>query len=133
MVFTPLERDPLIERRIKRRRNIRTAAFALIALIILFLIAESKWHTSGNHGIPNVATKPVTVVSTHDQSDGVHVVARLDAASPGGTSHELSAVIPASQWQATHVLWACYPPADPAKGTLRTPFDSDCANFVAAK
>ena len=92
------------------------------------------WHAvtaSGQN--PHVATKTVTLIAAEPRDDGVHVRARLDAPSVDATSHELEAVIPTATWNLTHALWACYPPNDPARGSLRTPIDPGCVYFVDAQ
>lgn len=130
MAFPPLSGDPLIERRLRRRRLIRNLVIAFVLALVVVAAMKTWSSVTGRKGTAHVATKPVTVTSAETQGDEVHIRARLDAPSPAGTSHELEGVVPATTWNLTKVLWACYPPAAPDKGELRTPLDPDCADFI---
>lgn len=130
MSFPALPDDPAIVARMKRRRRVLNIVGALVILGVL-VAAWATWaKISRNNGPAHVATKTVTIVSAQQETDGVHVRTRLDAPSPSGTSHELTAVIPLDVWRQTKVLWACYPPSDPGRGILRTPLDPACPDFV---
>lgn len=111
-----------------RKRLLRVLLIALLALAIVAGI--HTWQsTQETHGSAHAAMKLVDVVSAEEKPDGVHITARLDAPSPQATSHRITGVIPTATWRQTHVLWACYPPADPAKAVLRTPLDPACSNL----
>lgn len=133
MSFPALTADPATERRIRRRRLVRNIVAALVIALVVFGVMRT-WHAvtaSGQNA--HVATKTVTLIAAEPRDDGVHVRARLDAPSVDATSHELEAVIPTATWNLTHALWACYPPNDPARGSLRTPLDPGCVYFVDAQ
>lgn len=129
MAFPPLSGDPEIERRRRRRRLIRAVVGALVLLLVVVAAVRTWDDMAGKRSTAHVATKTVTVTSAERHDDGMHVRARLDAPSPSGKSHELEGVVPSSTWDLTQVVWACYPPADPDKGELRTPLDPDCTNL----
>lgn len=133
MSFSALAADSATEHRLRRRRLVRNIVAALIMALVVFGVMRT-WHAvtaSGQN--PHVATKTVTLIAAEPRDDGVHVRARLDAPSVDATSHELEAVIPTATWNLTHALWACYPPNDPARGSLRTPLDPGCVYFVDAQ
>jgi len=133
MSFPALAADSATEHRLRRRRLVRNIVAALVIALVVFGVMRT-WHAvtaSGQN--PHVATKTVTLIAAEPLDDGVHVRARLDAPSVDATSHELEAVIPTATWNLTHALWACYPPNDPARGSLRTPLDPGCVYFVDAK
>mgnify|MGYP000406768480 FL=1 len=133
MSFPALAADSATEHRLRRRRLVRNIVAALVIALVVFGVMRT-WHAvtaSGQN--PHVATKTVTLIAAEPRDDGVHVRARLDAPSVDATSHELEAVIPTATWNLTHALWACYPPNDPARGSLRTPLDPGCVYFVDAK
>ena len=133
MSFSALAADSATEHRLRRRRLVRNIVAALVMALVVFGVMRT-WHAvtaSGQN--PHVATKTVTLIAAEPRDDGVHVRARLDAPSVDATSHELEAVIPTATWNLTHALWACYPPNDPARGSLRTPLDPGCVYFVDAK
>lgn len=130
MSFPALAADSATEHRLRRRRLVRNIVAALVIALVVFGVMRT-WHAvtaSGQN--PHVATKTVTLIAAEPRDDGVHVRARLDAPSVDATSHELEAVIPTATWNLTHALWACYPPNDPARGSLRTPLDPGCVHFV---
>lgn len=133
MSFPALTRDPAIERHIRRRRLVRNIIAALVIALVVVGVMRTWGAVRSQTSSPHVATKTVTLVSAEPQGDEVHVRARLDAPSVDATSHEIDALVPASTWKITHVLWACYPPNDPARGTLRTPLDPDCTHVVSTK
>lgn len=108
----------------ERLRNLTVAAVLAAAIVGVFFMYNSR---SQPPSAPQVASAPVKVISTSTEPDGVHVTARLDAPSPDGTSHQLRGVIPEQTWAQTKVVWACYPPAHPGQGILRTPLDPDCS------
>lgn len=133
MSFSALAADSATEHRLRRRRLVRNIVAALVMALVVFGVMRT-WHAvtaSGQN--PHVATKTVTLIAAEPRDDGVHVRARLDAPSVDATSHELEAVIPTATWNLTHALWACYPPNDPARGSLRTPLDPGCVYFVDAQ
>lgn len=133
MSFSALAADSATEHRLRRRRLVRNIVAALVIALVVFGVMRT-WHAvtaSGQN--PHVATKTVTLIAAEPRDDGVHVRARLDAPSVDATSHELEAVIPTATWNLTHALWACYPPNDPARGSLRTPLDPGCVYFVDAQ
>lgn len=130
MAFTPLHPDPDVEKRLRRRQNIRSALLALVAVAVI-VAGFQTWRSVRHQGeSAHVATKLVTITSAEAEQDGVHITARLDAAAPDGTSHELHGIVPTATWNLTKTLWACYPPSDPNKGELRTPLDATCPTFV---
>ena len=130
MAFPRLDRDPDIEGRIRSRRRIRNVLIGAVLAVTVIAGVQTWRNVTHEKSTAHVATKTVTVISAERKGDDVHVRARLDAPSPAGTSHELEGVVPASTWNLTKVLWACYPPSDPDRGELRTPLDPDCTNFV---
>ena len=133
MSFSALAADSATEHRLRRRRLVRNIVAALVIALVVFGVMRT-WHAvtaSGQN--PHVATKTVALIAAEPRDDGVHVRARLDAPSVDATSHELEAVIPTATWNLTHALWACYPPNDPARGSLRTPLDPGCVYFVDAQ
>ncbi|AIF41434.1 hypothetical protein HX89_11340 [Dermacoccus nishinomiyaensis] len=133
MSFSALAADSATEHRLRRRRLVRNIVAALVMALVVFGVMRT-WHAVTAPGQnPHVATKTVTLIAAEPRDDGVHVRARLDAPSVDATSHELEAVIPTATWNLTHALWACYPPNDPARGSLRTPLDPGCVYFVDAQ
>ena len=133
MSLPAIAADSALEHRLRRRRLVRNIVAALVIALVVFGVMRT-WHAvtaSGQN--PHVATKTVTLIAAEPRDDGVHVRARLDAPSVDATSHELEAVIPTATWNLTHALWACYPPNDPARGSLRTPLDPGCVYFVDAQ
>lgn len=130
MSFPALAPDPAIEHRVRRRRLLRRLATLALLALVVFGVLHTWQSVAGRKTRIHVATKTVTLLAAEPQGDQVHVRARLDVASPDAPTQELEALVPASTWKVTKVLWACYPPGDPAKGELRTPFDPDCTHFV---